>query len=228
MNYEQKYKEALAWVESIYPELNHEHQMKAETFFPELAESEDERVREDILAFVKREGQHIDKYKWHKWIAWLEKLKVFSEHGDGLYYFGNNGFTYVCNPIWDNSSWLEKQGTSYTKRDVDDAYVEGMTFAKNELEKQKSAEWSEEDEKMYNIVFEEYKNRQYYSHPNLKSRDICGEILGWLKSLKQRCTWKPSKAQMKALDSVIDEYDGYPEFDSLVSLKNDLKKLREK
>lgn len=36
----------------------------------------------------------------------------------------------------DALAWLEKQGTSYTKRDVDDAYVEGMAFAKNELEKQ--------------------------------------------------------------------------------------------
>ena len=32
-----------------------------------------------------------------KYIAWLEKLKVFAEYGDGLYYFGNNGFTYVGN-----------------------------------------------------------------------------------------------------------------------------------
>lgn len=31
---------------------------------------------------------------------------------------------------------LEKQGTSYTKRDVDNAFVEGMAFAKHELEKQ--------------------------------------------------------------------------------------------
>ena len=40
---------------------------------PELQESEDERIRKDILEFIKHEGQHIDKYKWHKWIAWLEK-----------------------------------------------------------------------------------------------------------------------------------------------------------
>ena len=33
-------------------------------------------------------------------------------------------------------AWLEKQETSYTKRDVDNAYVEGMAFAKDELDKQ--------------------------------------------------------------------------------------------
>jgi hypothetical protein len=33
-------------------------------------------------------------------------------------------------------AWLEKQGESYTKKDVDNAYIEGMACAKNELEKQ--------------------------------------------------------------------------------------------
>lgn len=40
------------------------------------------------------------------------------------------------NEAEDALAWLEKQGTSYTKKDVDDAYVEGMAFAKDELEKQ--------------------------------------------------------------------------------------------
>ena len=33
-------------------------------------------------------------------------------------------------------AWLEKQGESYTKRDVDDAWLKGMCDAKRELEKQ--------------------------------------------------------------------------------------------
>ena len=41
--YEKKYKEAQGWIEKIYPTLQHEQQMEAEAFFPELAESEDER-----------------------------------------------------------------------------------------------------------------------------------------------------------------------------------------
>lgn len=40
---------------------------------PELKENEDEMIRKDVLAFIRRQGQHIDKFKWHKWIAWLEK-----------------------------------------------------------------------------------------------------------------------------------------------------------
>ena len=45
----------------------------------------------------------------------------------------------------------------------------------------------------------------------------------WLKSLRPQ-NWKPSDEEINVLDKVIDEYDGYPEFDSLVSLKNNLKK----
>jgi hypothetical protein len=36
-------------------------------------------------------------------------------------------------------TWLEKKGTSYTKRDVDDAYLKGVTNTKNEIEKQYEA-----------------------------------------------------------------------------------------
>ena len=44
--------------------------------------------------------------------------------------------TFATIPINDCIAWLEKQGESYTKKDVDDAYVEGMVFAKDELERQ--------------------------------------------------------------------------------------------
>ena len=49
MDYEKKYKEAQGWIEKIYPTLQHEQQMEAEAFFPELAESKDERIRKAII-----------------------------------------------------------------------------------------------------------------------------------------------------------------------------------
>lgn len=35
-----------------------------------------------------------------------------------------------------NIAWLEKQGETFTKKDVDDAYLKGVCDAKHELEKQ--------------------------------------------------------------------------------------------
>ena len=67
-----------------------------ETLIPELADSNDERIRKEILDFIKTNNA------WNK--EWL--------------------------------AWLEKQGESYTKKDVDDAYLKGISDAKNELEKQ--------------------------------------------------------------------------------------------
>lgn len=80
---------------------------------PELRESEDERIRKRLLTNFSALGKEWwGGLKVKDILAWLEKLKVFAEHGDGLYYFGNNSFTYVSSPILDNDSWLEKQGQS--------------------------------------------------------------------------------------------------------------------
>lgn len=69
MDYEKKYKEAQKWIESIYSELSHEQQMEAEAFFPELKESEDERIRKEILQSIRDNMVVIHK---DKCIAWLE------------------------------------------------------------------------------------------------------------------------------------------------------------
>ena len=87
---------------------------------------------------------------------------------------------------------------------------------------QPKQEWSEEDEKFFKTALWHIS----YSISNGESTDIHCDTTEWLKSLKQRYTWKPSDEQMKALDSAIDEFDGYQEFDSLVSLKKDLEKLK--
>ena len=76
--YEKKYKDAQKWVESIYTELSHERQMEAEAFFPELAESEDERIRKDMIIWLKgfigeASGVGYTENEIKERIAWLEK-----------------------------------------------------------------------------------------------------------------------------------------------------------
>lgn len=87
--------------------------------------------------------------------------------------------------------------------------------------KQKST-WSEEDEDMFAYALDMI---EWYGGKDEHKTRIVSD---WLKYLKQRYTWKPSVEQMKSLDSAIDEFDGYQEFCSLVSLKKDLEKLKEK
>ena len=78
MDYEKKYKEAQGWIEKIYPTLQHEQQMEAEAFFPELAESEDERIRKAIHIYLdwldgRKDCQPKGDYTIKDMIAWLEK-----------------------------------------------------------------------------------------------------------------------------------------------------------
>lgn len=73
MDYKKKYEEALERAKKLIVTSAAYDKFTIEKIFPELKESDDEKIRKDVLAFIRREGQHIDKYKWHKWTAWLEK-----------------------------------------------------------------------------------------------------------------------------------------------------------
>ena len=79
MNYEQRYKEALermkSWVKGEHPECFSEAQKAAEFIFPELAESEDEKIRKSLIRFLKSPfvNENIADEKVDPWIAWLEK-----------------------------------------------------------------------------------------------------------------------------------------------------------
>lgn len=130
--------------------------------FPELKECKDERIRKAILSGLK----------------YLETELGWDAVGDV--------------DILDVYAWLGKQETSYTKRDVENAYIEGVAFAKNELEKQGEptlkAEpsgmqtlntWSEEDENVLNnlIAFLKVEDELQYDWK---------QIIIWLESLKQR------------------------------------------
>ena len=78
MDYEQKYKEALERARSIHKDaLINDNSVKAkhcELIFPELKESEDERIRKQIISFLKEfEHDHYRSLDFSSWIAWLEK-----------------------------------------------------------------------------------------------------------------------------------------------------------
>ena len=76
MNYEDKYNEALKWMRSLYDGLHGATKEDAEHYFPELKESEDEKIRKQILSFLKEfEGDHYRNLDFSPWIAWLEKHK---------------------------------------------------------------------------------------------------------------------------------------------------------
>ena len=71
MDYEKKYKDALERAKGIYKDTWNSYILK---IFPELVESEDERVRKELIDYINRltaSPNYIDKY--NAWISWLEK-----------------------------------------------------------------------------------------------------------------------------------------------------------
>lgn len=79
MNYEKKYKEALEAIKKIQEANPHDEGLQnwINDHFPELSESEDERIRKQIISFLKEfEYDHYRNLDFSSWIAWLEKQKT--------------------------------------------------------------------------------------------------------------------------------------------------------
>lgn len=80
MDYEKKYKEALEWMKSLYNGLHGATKEEAEKYFPELKESEDEKIKETLIDYFKiykkQEECGIKTFfgiPTDNIIAWLEK-----------------------------------------------------------------------------------------------------------------------------------------------------------
>lgn len=148
--------------------------------FPELRESEDERIRTFLHHTFT--AQYLCKDKLGKW------------HGE---------------PVVNILAWLEKQGEQNLANSAKTC-KDGQNHA-----------WSEDDEKLFKSALWHIKN----SCGNGGKNSGEFEVYNWLKSLKDRYTWKPSDEQMIELRRVISgcSYDIEP----LVEIEKQLKKLRE-
>lgn len=92
MDYEKKYKQALERAEEIiryYKERNRGDEISIEdleTVFPELAESEDEKIRKEMITAFSRLDEDSTlcgvAYNYKKWIAWLEKQGTPAKLGE--------------------------------------------------------------------------------------------------------------------------------------------------
>lgn len=185
-----------------------------ETIFPELKESEDERMRAmAIKAVYAPEAQSCIK-SWginpDDVIAWLEKQGEQKPLPKDY----RDAFDEFMSHIPEKDP--EYSTTLYTYEDLEAAMQFGIKW-KGEYghDVVPNPAWREEDEaKLKSILFhiEDVENK---------------DVIDWLKSLKDRMTWKPSEEQMKALHGLNltgnISYAGQGQ--TLINLYNDLKKL---
>ena len=84
------------------------------------------------------------------------------------------------------------------------------------------AEWSEEDEKMLNKILA-VVTLYYGYNGNVLDKQSC---TSFLKSLKDRYTWKPSDEQMEVLEELVEDNNQRYFYTILRSLYEQLKKLK--
>ena len=207
MDYEKKYKEALERAKDI--KFGNPNSATAnvvcEEIFPELAESEDEKIRQEILEYIDKETG------CKEWIAWLEK------QGEPQSYKGNAD-TMRKNLIKAFKSVGSKHWGGFDVRDIIH-FLESKDAIELERQCEQNTAWSEEDEKMYKAIsialsLNDAKGYLCSWHTTPEEAD------NWLKSLKVRVQpqWKPTDEQLMALRDAIDNNE-------MESLYNDLKKL---
>jgi uncharacterized protein YbgA (DUF1722 family) len=142
-----------------------------EAVFPELAESEDEKIRKDLIIYLRSvlsNKKYGDKFI-ESWIAWLENAQYAIDHAkrEGFqlgYKAGIEKQDKKTEPIEDFVSEFEKQVShliasainrehEYNKGYVKWAAQSLIEYAKREIEKQgeqKPVEWYREDEQNLN------------------------------------------------------------------------------
>lgn len=200
MDFEKAYRDALERAKLSRLQLLDigEEATEIEYIFPELKESEDEKIRKEMIDFLQETIDNVGEspnkwtmYNAKKWIAWLEK------------------------------QGKQNSADSYCEEHCKGFQETGKCFADGECKAKRDAErnhaWSEEDELMFTSTINSLK----------LTNGTCDMKIDWLKSLKNRVQphWKPTDKQLSVLQTVIKDYGICAEKNVLESLYNDLKKL---
>ena len=193
MDYEKRYNEALEDMRVVYPNLNGDAKLAIEHAFPELAESEDERIRKLLVWQVHRNiedetndlaGSVYDGVKghdpdleesiedWKKCLAWLEKQKEQKP------------------AEWSDTNELVFQ--DICKHLKEEGYGEWVVLlnALRNGEFQPKQEWSEKDKKTIEGMIVDYKGEIEHLSDSIideQVKPIYREYLSFLYRLKTYC-----------------------------------------
>ena len=228
-DYEKEYKEALERAKKYRLK---EDLIITQDIFPELKESDDERIKKEIISAIKED------WPGHKdWIAWLEsqgekpadkvepKIIDWSKH---IKYKPNSPSIIKENPAWSEEDERNSYNLLYflnsnriTADDREDS-IQWLKSLKDRILPQPKQEWSEEDKRCLTKAIracEQMSDGVYdYSQGYI-------DAINWLKSLRPQKQWKPSEEQMEELYKVFNNNSGGWEDSIIESLYNDLKAL---
>ena len=203
--------------------------------FPELAESEDERIREELKEAFK--AYDIES-KWNgipirSIFDWLEKQKENPKSADSIpsdcvsdvkcedrspKHTDSFGTDIRDTPAywrgWDDAMKQKEQehpNGCFTcdeyKKGYEAGRFHGFTAGYNKaMKEQKPADWSEEDEKIITALAKALIGSDSAEKIMLFDGVTIEMVSNWLKSLRPQPHWNPSEEQMEALEYVIRDY----------------------
>ena len=241
MDYEKKYKEALERAKDFKNGIVQFALDPGESIvhyiFPELRESEDERIRKELIEFIKWSvDRHFMREDFHQakrpseWIAYLEKQKV----PEGLH---PEEYPLTPDECVKPVEWGDKdkemlmrciaaipvQGDEIMPTSYLNKLRNWLEFLPERFNLPPKQEWSEEDDKMLARIIERGQ-----SQIQMFETGLLPEHIAWLKSLRPQPHWKPSEEQIEALKFAVKLYkDTHFEnnHEKIVSLYEQLKKL---
>jgi len=241
IDYKQKIKDYMnsSEVDTLYKSM-------LNNLFPELKESEDERIRnalkeyfinsfrnngvaaicgvhiKDILAWLEKQSEQKPadkvepKFKAGDWVV------VSTTEGDRVVQIISIEYFKDCHPCYFTTEgrWF---GNRTKARLLTDKDVETITLPESKIIVNQKSDWSEEDESILQGIWDEIlANKHDAKEYEWKTYD---KFLNWLKSLKEKYTWKPSDEQMENLSRAFN--GGTFQTSLLMELYQDLKKLME-
>jgi hypothetical protein len=203
-----------------------------EYVFPELKESEDEKIRKHLIGVVELYYGNTDEQEKKDCLAWLEKQ---SKDSPILSNSSNTG-KIEQKPAWseddeENLNWFEKffraESVIAEGKDIPQDRYLWFKNLKGRVQPQPKQEWSEEDESCLSFMIKNIElckeGKSIYLTPTTAIKYI-----DWLKSLRPQNTWKPSDEQIESLSHMIDAVENEWDCDEPVGreLLKQLKELR--
>lgn len=196
------YDEALermkSWARGEHPEYFTEAQKAAEFVFPELKESEDERIRNWLICYFKEVCDNVSEKEKKGILAWLEKQSeqkpaiIIPKFRVGDEIKTTNEAPLTITKITDSGYWSE------------DLFICSFeNSAKWELVEQKTT-WSEEDEKEVAVLEAYIRSNDWNERHIDRALGIVDELVNKVKSLRPQKQWKPTKEQIIALRWVLN------------------------
>ena len=196
MDYEKKYKEAIErakiWQEHLYDVNDKDYADELNYIFPELAESEDEKIRREIINYFKCQTRDEPSRKdiHNKWISWLERqegCEGFQETGKCFADGECKAKREAEQELTDLNEFineLSKQFPEVSFAKLSRIVVRVAKWAKsNDEEKSKvqpKQEWNEEDECYMTECINAIATKDSWSFEEKR------KTKHWVKSLKQR------------------------------------------